>query len=110
MARKRKTMKEVIDGQFEFDSDDLGWCLVHGSYRDQGCMTATFKGNTDRIQYNHLGGDFKISPNVIAKFLREIGVKFYGETDRKHTYIKRIELKPWSDFENSLRKPIKSKG
>ena len=90
MARKRKTMKEVIDGHFEFDSDDLGWCLVHGSYRDQGCMTATFKGNTDRIQYNHLGGDFKISPNVVAK---------------KHSYVSKIELKPWSDFENALRKP-----
>ena len=30
MARKKKTMIEVIDGQYEFDSDDLGWCMVHG--------------------------------------------------------------------------------
>ena len=110
MARKRKTMIEIIDGQYEFDSDDLGWCLVHGSYRDQGCMTATFKGKTNRIQNNHLGGDFKISPNVIAKFLREVGVTLHFETEKKHSYVSKIELKPWSDFENSLRKPIKSKG
>ena len=29
------------------------------------------------------------------------------ETDRKHTYIKKIELKPWSEFENAVRKPLK---
>ena len=102
-------MSDEHEYDYEFDSNDLGWCQIHGSYRDQGCMSLSFKGKHKTQNVNNKGGDFKISPQVLAKFLRQIGVKFYGETDRKHTYIKRIELKPRSDFETSLTKPIKSK-
>ena len=43
-------------------------------------------------------------------FLREIGVTLHGKTQRKHTYIERIELKPWSEFEQEVRKPTNTEG
>ena len=95
--------KKDHDGVYEFDSDDLGWCFVHGSYRDQNCITLTFKGTKERLQFNHKDGEFKINPMVLAKFLKEIGVTFHGKTQRKHTYIEEIRLKPWSEFEHSIR-------
>jgi hypothetical protein len=105
-----KKIKQDTQDPYTFDSDDLGWCWISGSYRDQGCVSLSFKGKNDTIRENHKGGDFKISPQVLAKFLREIGVTLHGKTQRKHTYIEKIELKPWSEFEQEVRKPTKTEG
>ena len=99
--------KQSSEDPYTFDSDDLGWCWISGSYRDQGCVSLSFKGKNDTIRENHNGGDFKISPQVLAKFLREIGVTLHGSTQRKHTYIERIELKPWAELEQAVRKSKK---
>ena len=33
-------------------------------------------------------------------------LKLHFETDRKHSYLKGIELKPWSEFEQAMRQPV----
>lgn len=93
-------------GNYKIDSEDLEWAMVYGSYRDQGCISVSPKGQASSNGYNHKGGDFKIKPQDLVKFLKEIGVILHFETDRKHSYCRKIELKPWSQFSQELRKPI----
>ena len=40
---------------------------------------------------------------MIIEFLQKIGVTLHFETDRKHSYCRKIELKPWSEFAQALR-------
>ena len=91
-------------GYYEKSSDDLRMMYVRGSFRDQGSVTMS-SYNDDRT--NHKGGDWKINPNQLMEFLKEIGVTFHFYTDRKHSYVAEIKLQPWSYWENALRKPAK---
>ena len=96
--------KNKADGYYTFDSDDLDYALVKGTYSDQGCVSLQFK-NKDK---NHKGGDFKIPPRLIMNFFKQIGVEFDFNTDRKQSYVYNIKLKPWSEWETSLRKTNKT--
>ena len=107
MQNKNSGKKSTKDnGVYTVDSDKLSYGYVSGTYSDQGCMTVTWD---DRVQqawhkhHNHKGGDFKIHPGLIVDFLKKIGVILHFETDRKHSYCHKIELKPWSEFEQALR-------
>ena len=91
-------------GYYEKSSDDLRMMYVRGSFRDQGSVTMSFHNDS---KHNHKGGDWKISPNQLMEFLKEIGVQFHFYTDRKHSYVAEIKLQPWSNWENALRKPAK---
>ncbi len=90
---------------YTFDTNELDYGMVYGSYRDQGAMQVTFHSN----EHNDKGGDFKMQPMMIVKFLKKIGCKLHFETDRKHSYLKSIELKPWSEFEQAMRQPVDRK-
>ena len=93
-------------GVYNVDSDKLSYAYVKGTYSDQGCVTVTFDekvGQAWHKQHNHKGGDFKIHPAMIIEFLQKIGVTLHFETDRKHSYCRKIELKPWSEFTQALR-------
>lgn len=115
MQKKNLNKKPTKDtGTYTVDSDKLSYGYVSGTYSDQGCITVTWN---DRVQqawhtrHNHKGGDFKIHPGLIVDFLQKIGVTLHFETDRKHSYCKKIELKPWSEFEQTLRQSVdKNKG
>ena len=94
------------EGVYNVDSDKLSYAYVKGTYSDQGCVTITFDekvGQAWHKQHNHKGGDFKIHPAMIIEFLQKIGVTLHFETDRKHSYCRKIELKPWSEFAQALR-------
>jgi hypothetical protein len=96
------------EGNYVVDSDQLAYAYVSGTYSDQGCMTVTWESKpTFPLQKhrNHKGGDFKIHPGLIVDFFKKIGVTLHFETDRKHSYCRSIELKPWSEFEQELRQP-----
>ena len=100
----KKPTKE--EGFFTVDSDLLSYGYVSGTYSDQGCMTIAWEeGKTHpwHKHHNHKGGDFKIHPGLVVDFLKKIGVTLHFETDRKHSYCKKIELKPWSEFEQAVR-------
>jgi len=96
------------EGVYIVDSDRLAYAYVSGNYSDQGCVTVTWddvnKSYPFKSHNNHKGGTFKIHPQLIMEFLQKIGVTLTFETDRKHSYCKKIELKPWSEFEQAMRK------
>jgi hypothetical protein len=96
------------EGVYIVDSDRLAYAYVSGNYSDQGCVTVTWddvnKSYPFKSHNNHKGGTFKIHPQLIMEFLQKIGVTLTFETDRKHSYCKSIELKPWSEFEQAMRK------
>jgi len=98
------------EGVYIVDSDRLAYAYVSGNYSDQGCVTVTWDNSNKSYQFkahnNHKGGTFKIHPQIIIEFLQKIGVTLHFETDRKHSYCKKIELKPWSEFEQELRQPV----
>ena len=94
-------------GVYVVDSDQLAYAYVSGNYSDQGCVTVTWDNIKQSYPFkthnNHKGGTFKIHPQLIMEFLQKIGVTLTFETDRKHSYCKKIELKPWSEFEQAIR-------
>ena len=95
------------EGVYTVDSDQLAYAYVAGNYSDQGCVTVTWDDPSQSYPFkthnNHKGGTFKIHPGLIVEFLQKIGVTLTFETDRKHSYCKSIELKPWSEFEQAIR-------
>ena len=99
-----KEEKDEI-GYYEKSSDTLRLCFVRGSFKDQGAITMEFTGGKN--SKNHKGGDFKLPPNMLAEFFREIGVSFHFYTDRKHSYVAEIKYKPWTEWEQAFRKPKK---
>ena len=98
------------EGVYVVDSDRLAYAYVSGNYSDQGCVTVTWddvnKSYPFKSHNNHKGGTFKIHPQLIMEFLQKIGVTLTFETDRKHSYCKKIELKPWSEFEQAMRHTV----
>ena len=108
-TQKTSSGKKPTDpnqGVYQVDSDKLSYGFVAGNYSDQGCMTITFDDGSVHPwhqHYNHKGGSFKIHPQLMIEFLQKIGVTLHFETDRKHSYCKKIELKPWSEFEQAMR-------
>ena len=102
----KKPTKEEGFGQYTVDSDQLKYGYVAGNYSDQGCVTVSWNDGTSHAWHkhkNHKGGSYKIHPQLIIEFLQKIGVTLHFETDRKHSYCKKIELKPWSEFEQAVR-------
>lgn len=103
----KKPTKEEGFGQYTVDSDQLAYAYVSGNYSDQGCVTVTWDDVNQAYPFkthnNHKGGTFKIHPQMLIEFLQKIGVTLTFETDRKHSYCKKIELKPWSEFEQAVR-------
>lgn len=110
MQKKNSGKKptSIDKGIYVVDSDQLAYGYVSGNYSDQGCITVTWddvnKAFPFKTHNNHKGGTFKIHPGLIVEFLQRIGVTLTFETDRKHSYCKSIELKPWSEFEQAMRK------
>ena len=109
--QKKNSGKKPTDpkeGVYVVDSDQLAYAYVSGNYSDQGCVTVTWDDVNQSYPFkthnNHKGGTFKIHPQLITEFLQKIGVTLTFETDRKHSYCKSIELKPWSEFEQAMRK------
>ena len=97
------------EGFYIVDSDKLSYGYVAGNYSDQGCVTITWDDGTTHPWHKHLnhkGGSFKIHPQRLIEFLQKIGVTMTFETDRKHSYCKSIELKPWSEFEQAMRHSV----
>ena len=56
---------------YTFDTNELDYGMIYGSYRDQGSMQVTFHSK----EHNDKGGDFKLQPMMIVKFLKKIGCK-----------------------------------
>jgi hypothetical protein len=108
--QKKNSGKKPTDpkeGVYVVDSDQLAYAYVSGNYSDQGCVTVTWDNVNQSYPFkthnNHKGGTFKIHPQMLIEFLQKIGVTMTFETDRKHSYCKSIELKPWSEFEQAVR-------
>ena len=109
MPRKNYSNTKPIEGVYDIDSDRLSYAYVSGTYSDQGCITVTWDDKLPKAwhpRHNHKGGDFKIHPELIVNFLRKIGVSLHFDTDRKHSYCRSIELKPWSEFEQAMRHTV----
>jgi hypothetical protein len=92
--------RRLLMKYYEFDTDELDYGQIYGSYRDQYSMRVTFREE----EQNARGGDFKIPPMQVVNFLKSIGCKLHFVTDRKHSYLHKIELKPWSEFEQEIRR------
>ena len=58
--------KNKADGYYTFDSDDLDYALVKGTYSDQGCVSLQFK-NKDK---NHKGWRFQNPSQADNEFLQ----------------------------------------
>ena len=102
-----KPKNKIEEGVYTVDSDKLAYGYVSGNYSDQGRVTVTWDNVNQAYPFkthnNHKGGTFKIHPQMLIEFLQKIGVVLHFETDRKHSYCKSIELKPWSEFEQAMR-------